>query len=205
METQNLCSIKGCKSPIRVKSRGWCSKHYQRWKNNGHPEKTAWDLRDRQCQAVGCSTSSVARKYCSKHYQIFVQKQTPCSVEGCDLGVSARGLCNGHYKRWMRYGELREDLPFRTTDGAGTGDRWITRAGYVHIYVDGRRYSEHRYVMELLIGRPLLKEETVHHKNGIRDDNRPENLELWSSSHPSGQRVEDKIAWAKELLALYES
>ena len=58
--------------------------------------------------------------------------------------------------------------------------------------------------MEQHLGRPLLPDETVHHKNGVRDDNRIENLELWSNSHPYGQRVEDKIAWALEILERYK-
>jgi len=58
--------------------------------------------------------------------------------------------------------------------------------------------------MEQHLGRALLPEESVHHINGVRHDNRLENLELWSSSHPAGQRVSDKVAWAREILALYE-
>jgi hypothetical protein len=86
---------------------------------------------------------------------------------------------------------------------ADSGSGGIDRYGYRQITVAGKKVAEHRYVMEQALGRSLRRDENVHHLNGQRTDNRLENLELWSTSQPSGQRIEDKLAWAEEILARY--
>lgn len=58
--------------------------------------------------------------------------------------------------------------------------------------------------MEEILGRELRKDEEVHHRNGQRLDNRPENLELWLRSHPKGQRVADLLPWAREIVERYD-
>lgn len=83
---------------------------------------------------------------------------------------------------------------------------WTSNAssnGYKVKNVGGKQIKEHRHVMANHLGRELFKHETVHHKNGDRSDNSLRNLELWSTSQPYGQRVEDKLKWAEDFLLSY--
>lgn len=68
---------------------------------------------------------------------------------------------------------------------------------------EGTYIARARLVMEKHIGRFLTDKETVHHKYGVKDDDRIEHLELWASRHPRGQRVGDLVKWAQEILSQY--
>jgi hypothetical protein len=82
----------------------------------------------------------------------------------------------------------------------------INSCGYRVIYSRPlKKYIlEHRFVYEQHYGINLNNNQNIHHINGDRLDNRIENLELWDSSQPKGQRVNDKISFYFELVEKYK-
>jgi hypothetical protein len=108
-----------------------------------------------------------------------------------------------HARRWLKHGDPLKGTAVPKygplTDGHGYVRVWAPDHPRAH----AGRVLEHRLVMERLLGRELLPTESVHHINGHRTDNRPDNLELWITHQPKGQRVQDVVAWAREVLALY--
>lgn len=167
----------------------------------------------RTCTIEGCSRKHAAKGLCQGHHQRlrlygdvmadrpfnYRNGPTKCTFPSCEGVHQARNLCRGHYEQWKR-GKILTEITPRRKNGEGS-----VVNGYILKPKNGKRYGEHRMVMEKILGRDLLPGENVHHINGVRNDNRPENLELWVSSQPSGQRVEDLIKWAKEILERYDN
>jgi spore maturation protein CgeB len=171
---ERMCSIEDCESPSRA--RGWCRKHWQRWYRHGDP--LAPNPRNRYLPG------------------------TACAVDRCDRQAQTRGWCHMHYGRWRKTGTVGDAAPLARPAGTGS----LNRQGYIIIGAGGRNgrrgrtTPQHRLVMQELLGRLLLPQEHVHHMNGIRDDNRPENLELWVvwGRAPKGRRVSDLVAFVVE-------
>lgn len=180
---EKKCRIDGCSN--KYKSGGWCHAHYERFRRYGDP------------LAGGIAHQKLPEK---------------CIADGCDKKPVARGRCSGHYCLFMKYGD--HNLA-KYKWHQNKRDEWhlAKTTGYIWRYVGrndplasshtGYAY-QHRVVMAEVIGRPLHGNESVHHKNGDRTDNRPENLELWVKSQPAGQRVSDLVAWARQILSDYE-
>lgn len=129
--------------------------------------------------------------------------RAPCSLDDCDRPHYAHGVCHMHRRRFLKHGSYDR--------GRVNYQPLTNKSGYVLIwapdhpdaYKPSNRIPEHRLVMEGILGRRLLPGENVHHRNGVRNDNRPENLELWISAQPKGQRVEDLLEFARGIIETY--
>ena len=213
------CIAEGCeRSP---KARGYCHMHYRRLIKHGDlnfdraamyargfPERKARTPKfEMKCEGCGDSFSTtrsvssrsgeITRKFCTR--ECYAKHKDPKPTFCCDqCGDTAQRSksANNAYNYKQRFcSKICADAAQRTGS--------LDKNGYVVTTINGVAKMEHRRVMEKKIGRELRAHETVHHVNGVRTDNRPENLELFSSRHGKGQRVSDKVEFAKSILTEY--
>jgi hypothetical protein len=157
-----------------VKSLGLCPKHWKRLKNHG-------------------DVNIVLQR--GGHNKIA----EICSIADCGKAHIARGYCQMHYRRWDLYNDPNYKQPKKQKPSQY---KYVLAPEHPNAKADGT-IAEHRLVMSKMIGRPLKPGENVHHKNGDGKDNNPENLELWNTAQPAGQRPSDKVDYAIMILKLY--
>jgi hypothetical protein len=186
-----------------------CGAHYQQFRRE-HPNYS--ESIERICMVCKKELGAGRRlslcvwhaKLAKTNYQMCDEDSCLYPAAGADSKQQRRSpkarLCLSHYAEKYEHGSYEwfmNCLP----------NRYAPRpSGYVWLYfLGGLKMSEHRFVKAQQEGRLLLPEETVHHKNGIRHDNRPENLELMVGAHGKGQRPEDMIEWHREQLRKLEA
>lgn len=206
------CGVPGCDETAKRAGMDipLCGMHLARQRLTGDvgvPER----LRRRKganvlCEIPDCEGRARAKGLCPMHWARQDKNGDPgsaahlrlmCWVEGCESGIWARGFCKLHYYRQLyNNGDPGPLKRKKRSNGSGT----LTPKGYVKLTrPDGTRMDEHRFVMEQTLGRPLFPWENVHHKNTMKSDNHPSNLELWVKPQPAGARVADLVAWAAEF------
>lgn len=191
----NICKVDFLKHQKDIKR----SKNHYCSRNCWNKKRAEHNIFCIKCDLkIDRSTIYCSKKYCKKCYVENFNEKFPEKY-------------NKYEKHKVR---IKRNLPLNHPPLRKIHDKeegYFTASGYKRIYRKGHFAAkrkngdilEHVWVMCEYLGRPLFKNENIHHKNGIRFDNRLDNLELWSRGQPAGQRVIDRIKYYIEFLEQY--
>lgn len=155
--SKSTCSVDECPRPVY--GRGWCNKHWQRWRKHGDPQ-----------------------------YVAPPKPRPTCSVSECDRVVDARGMCSMHYKRWKAHGDPgykasaadRFWKRVEKSSGCWLWDKPIQRHGYGRFRNEsGVEEPVHRFSFRLH-GGVVAPEQDVDHICGVRHCVNPSHLRVAS-------------------------
>lgn len=162
--TDRTCSIDECDN--RPVARGWCNKHWTRWRNHGDPHVTKPRVRG-TCTVDDCNRTTAAHGYCTLHYQRWHRHGDPltvidrsagtCSFDDCDRKHYANGLCHSHWKQVNRGDDLAPltgaAIPFEDrlwervnkTESCWLWTGGLTEHGYGFFNHEHTQWAAHRY------------------------------------------------------------
>ena len=146
--TKRVCEIPGCNKPHY--GRGYCHKHYQRWKRHGDPLSNPFKTRG-TCSAGDCDRPHHAGGYCSLHYRRLKRRGNTVSIFR-EHGKTKSGLVTYELARAvLDNGCLVSRAAARNKDG------------YPQAYFYGKRYQLTRLVLAEKLGRELRPWECALH------------------------------------------
>lgn len=119
--THRTCKIDGCGR--KHYARGYCNKHWQRWRTHGDPNFVTKHV-PKVCKEDNCETTQIARGWCQHHYDAWRihgdplhheknQRPDTCTAKSCERPVEAVEWCDMHYRRFRKYGDANH-VPDKT-------------------------------------------------------------------------------------------